>query len=108
MKRLLGISAGLALLSVTALAESWSGTVVDTMCKGKDLANHTRQCALGCAKNGFGIVTADGKFVKFDEEGNAKTLAALKASKKDKDLKATVDGTMEGDVIHVDSITLSE
>jgi hypothetical protein len=108
MKRLLGISAGFALLSVAAFAETWSGTVVDTMCKGKDLATHTRQCALGCAKGGFGIVTADGKFVKFDEEGNAKALAALKASKKDKDLKATVSGTLQDDVIHVDSITLAE
>jgi hypothetical protein len=109
MKRLLGISAGFALLSVAAFAETWSGTVVDNNCKGKgDLAVHTRQCALSCAKSGFGLVTADGKFVKFDEEGNAKALAALKASKKDKDLKATVSGTLTDDVIHVDSITLSE
>ena len=110
MKRLLGISVGFALLSVAAFAETWSGTVIDSMCggKGKDLATHTRQCALTCAKSGFGLVTADGKFVKFDEEGNSKALAALKASTKDKDLKATVSGTLKDDVIQVDSITLSE
>jgi hypothetical protein len=106
MKRFLGIASGLAFLSVAALAETWSGTVVDTMCKGKDVANHTRQCALGCAKGGFGLVTADGKFVKFDEEGNAKALAALKASDKEKDLRAKVTGTMEDGVIKVESIDL--
>ena len=108
MNRLLSITAGLALLSVAALAESWSGTIVDTNCKGKDVASHTRQCALSCAKSGFGLVTADGKFVKFDEAGNAKALAALKASKKDKDLRAKVSGTLEDDVIKVDSINLDE
>ena len=108
MKRLLGITASFVLFSAAALAESWTGTVIDSMCKGKDVANHTRQCALGCAKSGFGIVTSDGKFIKFNEEGNAKALAALKASNKEKDLKATVTGTMDGDVINVESIQLEE
>jgi hypothetical protein len=93
-------------MSAAALAGTWSGTVVDTMCKSKDVASHTRQCALGCAKSGYGIVTSDGKFVKFDEAGNAKTLAALKASKKDKDLRAKVTGNLDGDVIAVESIEL--
>jgi opacity protein-like surface antigen len=108
MKRLLGITASFVLFSTAAMAASWTGTVVDTMCKGKDVASHTRQCALGCAKSGFGLVTSDGKFVKFDEAGNAKALAALKASKKDKDLRATVTGTMNDDVIAVDSIHLED
>ncbi len=108
MKRLLGITASFVLFSAAALAETWTGTVIDTMCKGKDVANHTRQCALGCAKSGFGIVTSDGKFIKFDESGNAKALAALKASTKDKDLRATVTGTMNEDVITVDSIHLEQ
>lgn len=76
------------------------------MCKGKDLTNHTRQCAVGCVKGGYGLVLADGKFYKFDETGNAKTLGMLKASTKDKDLKAKVAGKLEGDVIQVDSVDL--
>ncbi len=106
MRRFLGICAGAVLMSAAALAGTWSGTVVDTMCKNKDVANHTRQCALGCAKSGFGLVTSDGKFVKFDEAGNAKALAALKASKKDKDLRAKVTGNLDGDIIAVESIEL--
>jgi hypothetical protein len=96
----------MSLFSVAAFAESWSGTVVDVSCKGKDLANHTKKCAMGCAKSGYGIVTADGTFHKFDEAGNAKTLDALKASSKENDLKATVSGTLDGDVIKVASISL--
>ena len=66
-------------------AETFSGTVVDVMCKGKDLASHTRSCAIACAKGGYGLVMADGKFLKFNETGNAKALALLKAATKDKD-----------------------
>src|SRR5215467_8909290 len=89
---------GVALLSTDAFAETWTGTLVDVMCKGKDLASHTTKCAVGCAKSGYGLVLSDGKFVKFDEAGNAKALAALKATSKEKDLKAKVSGSLDGDV----------
>jgi hypothetical protein len=89
-----------------ASAEVFSGTVVDVMCKGKDLAGHTRSCALDCAKSGFGLVAADGKFLKFDESGNARTLSMLKKSSKEKDLKVKVTGTLDGDVIKVQAVEL--
>src|SRR5215813_11335527 len=99
--------AGLLLLFSTAVfAETWNGTLVDIMCKNKDLASHTTKCAIGCAKSGYGLVLSDGKFVKFDETGNAKTLAALKASSKEKDLKAKVSGSVDGDTVVVSSIEL--
>jgi len=85
-------------------AESWTGTVVDVMCKGRDLASHTRECALQCAKGGFGLVLGDGTFVKFNESGNARTLAQLKKLTREKDLKAKVVGDRKGDVIAVQSI----
>jgi hypothetical protein len=90
----------------SVFAGSWTGTVVDVMCKGKDVASHTKECALGCVKSGFGLVTSDGQFYKFDETGNAKALSALKKTSKDKELRATVTGTMDGDVIKVDSIQM--
>ena len=88
------------------LAESWTGTVVDVLCKGKDIASHTRQCALSCSKGGYGLVLSDGKFVKFDETGNAMALTKLKASAKDKDMKAKVSGKLDGDVIQVATLEL--
>jgi len=106
MKRLAILTAAAALLSVAAFAETWNGTLVDVMCKDKDIAGHTKKCAVGCAKSGFGLVTSDGKFVKFDEAGNAKALAALKATDKEKDLKAKVEGTLDGDIVQVSSISI--
>ncbi len=100
------LAACLFLLPCLACAETWSGTLVDVMCKGKDLAGHTRECAITCAKSGFGVVLPDGKFLKFDETGNAKTLNALKAATKDKDLKAKVTGEKDGEVIQVESLVL--
>ena len=94
------------LVASAAFAESWTGTLVDVMCKGTDLASHTRQCGLACAKGGYGVVLPDGKFVKFDETGNAKALAALKASSKEKDLKARVSGQLDGDVVAVEAIQI--
>ena len=94
----------LASLAGAAAAESFSGTVVDVMCRGKDLAGHTRECAVSCAKSGFGLVTGDGKFLKFDEAGNARTLTTLKKLARDKDLKAKVSGTLNGDLLKVETI----
>lgn len=103
MKRILFLG---VLAAAAAMAESWTGTIVDVMCKGRDLAGHTRDCALKCAKGGYGLVLPDGKFVKFDETGNAKALAVLKASTKEKDLKAKVTGTLNGEVIKVAAVEL--
>lgn len=100
MKATMIVLAGTAILG----AEAWTGTVVDVMCKGRDLASHTRDCALQCAKGGFGLVLGDGTFVKFNETGNARTLAQLKKLSREKDLKAKVTGTRKGDVIQVESI----
>lgn len=94
------------MLSAAAFAESWSGTIVDSNCKTKDLAGHTKACVLSCAKSGLGLVLSDGKFVKFDEAGNTKAVDALKASTKDKDLKAKITGKLDGEVIKVDKIEL--
>lgn len=106
MKKFALLLSAASLFSVVSFAETWNGTLVDVMCKDKDLAGHTAKCAIGCSKGGYGVVTADGKFVKFDEAGNAKALAALKATNKEKDLKVKVDGEVKDDTIQVASIEL--
>jgi hypothetical protein len=103
MKKFAGL---LLLFSAAAFAETWNGTLVDVMCKNKDLAGHTTKCAIGCAKSGYGLVLSDGKFVKFDETGNSKALAVLKATSKEKELKAKVTGTLDGDTVQVESVEL--
>ena len=42
MKRLAILAAAASLLSVAAFAETWNGTLVDVMCKDKDIAGHTK------------------------------------------------------------------
>jgi len=96
----------IAAFAAVASAETFSGTVVDVMCRTKDLASHTRECAIQCSRGGYGLVTADGKFLKFDEKGNARILGLLKKSAKEKDLKAKVTGTADGDVIKVEALEL--
>jgi hypothetical protein len=96
----------LTIFPAMMLAETWNGTLVDAMCKKQDLASHATKCAISCAKSGYGLVLADGKFVKFDEAGNAKALAALKATNKEKELKAKVTGTLDGDTVQVESVEL--
>jgi hypothetical protein len=101
---------GALALAGAASAETWKNVVViDTLCL-KDfeakLDEHTRDCALQCEKGGYGLVTADGKFLKFDAAGNQKAVAALKASKKEDHLRGTVVGELKEGVVHVKSVTL--
>ena len=50
--------------------------------------------------------TKDGAYLKFDEAGNEKTVAALKATKKTDHIRATIEGEREGDRIKVKSLRL--
>ncbi len=97
-------------LPLVASAETFSNvSVVDVNCSKKvaDTADtHTRDCALKCAESGFGIVTSDKKFLKFDAEGNKQVEAALKATDKKDHLRVDVTGDVDGDTIKVTSVKL--
>ena len=97
-------------LPVIASAETFKDVpVVDANCSKKVADapdSHTRACALKCAASGFGIVTSDKKFLKFDTEGNTQILAALKASSKKDHLRVDVDGEVQGDTLKVTSVRL--
>ena len=60
----------------SAASTTWTGYVVDKMCKtdipytkGK---GHTKECLLAedCISTGFGLATADGKWIAFDKKGS--------------------------------------
>jgi hypothetical protein len=91
-------------------AETWKDvSIVDVNCSAKVKANpdaHTRDCAMQCAKSGYGLVTADGTYLKFDSHGNEAALTALKKSQAKDHLRATVTGEREGDTIKVNSLKL--
>ena len=112
MKRFpsLFVLAGLLSTPAWALAATYNNVpVVDVNCSRKAAADpdsHTRDCALKCASSGFGIVTKDQKFLKFDASGNQKVEEALKASSKKDHLRVDVTGDVQGDTINVSSVKL--
>lgn len=109
MKILASILA-LGLMATPALAATFNDvSILDVACSKKSAADadsHTRDCALMCKESGFGIVTADKKFLKFDASGNAKMLELLKASDKSDHLRVNVTGDVKGDTIAVSSVKL--
>jgi hypothetical protein len=101
---------GLCAMPAFAAVETYKDVpVVDVNCSKKvaaDPDSHTRACALKCEKSGYGIVTQDKQFVKFDVDGNAKIVEALKASDKKDHLRVDVTGDLQGDTLKVTSIKL--
>jgi len=120
MKKLLRLLIVVSGFAMAAHAEEIKGILMDQMCSGKaDLRisgatgtlvggrivaeAHTRECLLmpECQKSGYGVYTNDNKFLKFDEAGNRKALAAVKASSKLDDFEVEVTGEVKGDTIKV-------
>lgn len=120
------VPALLAAFAAVASAAQVQGILIDQMCSSKAEVRivsgprleggmivaeaHTRQCALmpACERSGYGVFTYDNKFLKFDPAGSRKALAALRASKKEDDLKVEVTGEIQGDMIKVASLKLLE
>ncbi len=99
----------LLLLPVVAAAEDWHNVaLVDNHCVSKVKANpdaHTRACMLQCQREGYGIVTTDGSYLKFDANGNEQALKLLRASDKKDHLRVNVSGERQGDTIKVQQVT---
>jgi hypothetical protein len=118
MKKITGLLlwAALGLLPAVASAAEIEGVLLDQACASGDglkdgqkgALKHDRDCALmdACVKSGYGIVTADDKFLKFDAAGNQKALAVLQKTTKPDNLRVKVTGDVTGDQIAVASITL--
>ena len=97
-------------------SHTMTGYLVDKMCGQKmtkldeakateKAMKHTKDCALEdmCKEDGYGIVS-NGKFIKFDENGDKLALAYFDKSKKENDFLVDVNGSMDGDIIRVASI----
>lgn len=105
------------LLSAAALsAETVEGVLMDKMCSAKAAKEgfaaakmHTNECALmpNCAKSGYGVVTEDGSFLKFDAAGDKQAAEALKATNKKDNITVTVDGKVSEDSIAVKSLKIT-
>jgi len=108
MKKLLKMSAIAGMFAVFAVAESYSGRLLDATCidQGK-----SKICDPTSTSTHFAL-NVDGKIYRLDDAGNAKTVEALKnRADRQKDpglpvntVTAKVDGAKEGEVLRVDHI----
>jgi hypothetical protein len=118
MKTLCRNLIGLGLLAGFSMAASGAdveGILIDKMCSAKALSGgqsaakaHDKDCLLqdACVKTGYGVYTSDGKYLKLDAAGDAKAVAAIKASKKTDNFMVRVTGNVEGDSIKVTNLKL--
>jgi hypothetical protein len=96
-------------LSTFALAESYSGKLLDASCYDKQ--KQANACDATSSTTAFAI-EASGTVYKLDRAGNAKAAAAIKnrADRADpkqpqsKDVMAKVDGTEKGGTITVENV----
>ncbi len=98
------------------VAENVEGYLVDKMCSGTIVEKgvgaakmHTKMCALmdACKASGFGVVTEEGKFLKFDGKGDGLALKALETTDKEDNISVKVDGKVDGGNIAVESLSLT-
>ena len=117
MKRtLIPVSTLLVAMSMPLAAETVEGYLIDKMCSAKvaeegvDASKmHTKDCALmpDCKGSGYGVVAADGKFLKFDKAGDGMAPKVLGFTSRKDNIKVTVNGEVEGSSIAVVAIQLS-
>jgi hypothetical protein len=114
VKRIVLLFSAIALMMALPLAAATvNGILVDQACSADmsydDAKEHSKECAMmdDCKKSGFGVVTADGKFLKFDAAGDKKALEAIEATDKEEGITVSVDGTVDGKTIKVTSLKIT-
>lgn len=100
MKRFVVSSAlALSFFAVGAFAESMTGYISDAHCGTKHhaVSDSNTSCVKACLKGGAdAVLVSDGKVYKLDDQSKAKDYAGQ---------MVTVNGTVNGDTVHVDSIS---
>jgi len=90
------------------------GYLVDTACQQDDGntpnfgAEHSKQCLemAECIRSGYGVLTEDKKYIKFDKPGNVEAKKFIDALTKKKDIRVAVTGSVSGDKMTVTKIEL--
>ena|ERR1035438_2303054 len=109
MRKLVTIAATVAFFATLALAESWTGKLLDSTCMEQQ--KNVEACNPNGTTTGF-LVQIDGKIYKLDDTGNAKAAEALKnrADRTDPNappttaISAKIKGSKDGDTIKVETL----
>jgi hypothetical protein len=114
MKRLITMLVATIGIGAFAADSSIQGYLVDTTCASSNSskpgfgAEHSRTCLRmpSCADSGYGVLTGDKRFIKFDENGNeqAKKLVADLGS--ETGIQINVTGPVNGDHMTVAQLSL--
>jgi hypothetical protein len=92
-----------ATFSLAALADSWSGTVSDSMCGAQHAAASAddKKCVEGCIKHhgASPVLVVGGKIYKISADSQAKVMDHLGD-------KVKVEGTLEKDTITITSVSI--
>ena len=99
-KTLLTSALFLTLSASTAFAEDWKGTISDSMCGAKHVkaTKEDMACAQKCVKGGSPAVLVVGtKVYNIENQDAVKDHIGHKVS---------ITGTMTGDTIHIDKVTM--
>ena len=90
------------------------GVIIDPNC-AQDILKHGRhvvkkrhECSLmkDYAREGYGMITDDRRFFRFDDAGNKRARELLKNTSDRDNLKVIVSGEIDGSIIKVANISL--
>jgi len=111
----------LILCAAAALAESWTGLLVDSKCYSaeernvnptdtetsvdRDVMYSIRYCSPTHKTKAFALVEQYGERLKFDPAGNAKSADLVRNVNKKHMLQVSVTGEMSGKLLRVDTIS---
>ncbi len=110
MRKVITIMGTAAIFAALALAENWSGRLIDASCTDRQKADNA--CQPSSTTTTFALDTA-GHVYKLDEAGNAKAVLALKEradrltdpnSPGKNTVVVKISGTKDGDIIKVDTL----
>ena len=104
MKKLFYAFSGTALLSMSAMAASWTGTISDSHCGAThaEASDAATACVKKCVKEGSDpVFVSDGKVYKLSDASKAKVAAHYGH-------KVTLSGDMDGDTINVTSVKMEK
>lgn len=109
----------------TSSNRNWDGTLMDAFCQASHTEHkestttedangttrtesshsETTECPVTTSSTSFGLMTSDGKFVRFDDASNTRIVELVKDKKWDKHApRVHVVGRANGDVIVLDTI----
>ena len=116
MKTITKLGLALGIFAALGYAENLSGKLIDASCHSKSQpapadskakpSSDLSACEASASTTSFAIQTSDGKVYNLDAAGNAKAATALKGNPGNKSPEATVSGSMEGQTVKVDSISV--